>query len=168
MTQDMLARANAYASEQIGAMRTLRAFTNESMVVGSFAHAVEKAYQAARSSIQARAILPLLLRFFLVFSSIVAVLWFGSRDVLAGTMSAARSASLCSMRCLRAVPSGLCRKSAANLRKRPVQPSASWKFSMRSRALPRLPIRLRCRSRRVVDCLRECLFFPPHAPMRRR
>ncbi|ENT07888.1 MULTISPECIES: ABC transporter transmembrane domain-containing protein [Brucella] len=87
MTQDMLARANAYASEQIGAMRTLQAFTNESMVVGSFAHAVEKAYQAARSSIQARAILTAF-AIFLVFSSIVAVLWFGSRDVLAGTMSA--------------------------------------------------------------------------------
>ena len=87
MTQDMLAKANAYASEQIGAMRTLQAFTNENMVVGRFGSAVEKAFQAARSSIQARAILTAF-AIFLIFSSIVAVLWFGSRDVLAGTMSA--------------------------------------------------------------------------------
>ncbi len=87
MTQDMLARANAYASEQIGAMRTLQAFTNEKMVVGRFGSAVEKSFQAARSSIQARAILTAF-AIFLIFSSIVAVLWFGSRDVLAGTMSA--------------------------------------------------------------------------------
>ncbi|NKW79589.1 ATP-binding cassette domain-containing protein [Ochrobactrum pecoris] len=87
MTQDMLARANAYASEQIGAMRTLQAFTNENMVVGRFGNAVEKAFQAARSSIQARAVLTAF-AIFLIFSSIVAVLWFGSRDVLAGTMTA--------------------------------------------------------------------------------
>jgi len=87
LTQDMLAHANAYASEQIGAMRTLQAFTNENMVVGRFAGAVEKAYQAARSSIKARAILTGF-AIFLIFSSVVAVLWFGSRDVLSGTMSA--------------------------------------------------------------------------------
>src|SRR5690606_36799295 len=83
MTQDMLAKANAYASEQIGAMRTLQAFTNEEMVVGRFGSAVEQSFQAARSSIQARAVLTAF-AIFLIFSSIVAVLWFGSRDVLAG------------------------------------------------------------------------------------
>lgn len=35
MTQDMLAKANAYASEQIGAMRYAQAFTSENMVVRS-------------------------------------------------------------------------------------------------------------------------------------
>lgn len=86
-TQDMLAAANAYASEQIGAMRTLQAFTNETMVVGRFARAVENAYEAARSSIKARAILTAF-AIFLIFSSVVAVLWFGSRDVLSGVISA--------------------------------------------------------------------------------
>ncbi|MBV2144730.1 ATP-binding cassette domain-containing protein [Falsochrobactrum sp. TDYN1] len=85
--QDMLADANAYASEQIGAMRTLQAFTNETMVVGRFGRAVEMAYQAARSSIKARAILTAF-AIFLIFSSVVAVLWFGSRDVLSGTITA--------------------------------------------------------------------------------
>ncbi|MFC4623672.1 ABC transporter transmembrane domain-containing protein [Daeguia caeni] len=87
MTQDMLARANSYASEQIGAMRTVQAFTHEDRAVGRFARAVEDAYAAARSSVTARALLTSF-AIFLVFSSVVAVLWFGSRDVLSGAISA--------------------------------------------------------------------------------
>lgn len=84
--QDLIADANAYAGEQIGAMRTLQAFTNENMAVGRFRRAVEKAYQAARSSIKARSVLTGF-AIFLIFSSVVAVLWFGSRDVLSGAMT---------------------------------------------------------------------------------
>lgn len=84
--QDTLAQAIAYASEQIGAVRTLQAFTNETLVTGRFSAAVEAAFQAARSSIFARSFLTFF-AIFMIFSSVVAVLWFGSRDVLAGTMS---------------------------------------------------------------------------------
>ncbi|MGX9143085.1 ABC transporter transmembrane domain-containing protein [Mesorhizobium sp. 128a] len=84
--QDTLAQATAYASEQIGAVRTLQAFTNETLVTGRFSAAVEAAFQAARSSIFARSLLTFF-AIFMIFSSVVAVLWFGSRDVLAGTMS---------------------------------------------------------------------------------
>ncbi len=84
--QDTLAEATAYASEQIGAVRTLQAFTNETLVTGRFSAAVEAAFQAARSSIFARSLLTFF-AIFMIFSSVVAVLWFGSRDVLAGTMS---------------------------------------------------------------------------------
>lgn len=84
--QDTLAQATAYASEQIGAVRTLQAFTNETLVTGRFSAAVEAAFQAARSSIFARSFLTFF-AIFMIFSSVVAVLWFGSRDVLAGTMS---------------------------------------------------------------------------------
>ncbi|ESX95343.1 ABC transporter transmembrane domain-containing protein [Mesorhizobium sp. LNJC403B00] len=84
--QDTLAQATAYASEQIGAVRTLQAFTNETLVTGRFSAAVEAAFQAARSSIFSRSLLTFL-AIFMIFSSVVAVLWFGSRDVLAGTMS---------------------------------------------------------------------------------
>lgn len=85
--QDMLANANSYAGEQITAMRTLQAFTNEKLVIGRFARAVENAFAAARSSVFARAILTSF-AIFMVFSSVVGVLWFGSNDVLSGTMSA--------------------------------------------------------------------------------
>jgi ATP-binding cassette subfamily B protein len=84
--QDTLAGATAYASEQIGAVRTLQAFTNERLASDRFAAAVETAFEAARKSVRARAVLT----FFAIFTisaSVVAVLWFGSRDVLAGAMT---------------------------------------------------------------------------------
>jgi len=84
--QDTLANATAYASEQIGAVRTLQAFTNEGLVTNRFAAAVEGAFAAARASVLARALLTFF-AIFMVFSSVVAVLWFGSRDVLSGTLS---------------------------------------------------------------------------------
>ncbi|MBZ9745456.1 ATP-binding cassette domain-containing protein [Mesorhizobium sp. CO1-1-7] len=84
--QDTLADATAYASEQIGAVRTLQAFTNERLVTGRFSGAVEAAFEAARASIFARSFLTFF-AIFTIFSSVVAVLWFGSRDVLDGTIS---------------------------------------------------------------------------------
>jgi len=84
--QDTLAQATAYASEQIGAVRTLQAFTNEKLVTGRFTAAVDAAFEAARASVFARSFLTFF-AIFMIFSSVVAVLWFGSRDVLAGTIS---------------------------------------------------------------------------------
>jgi ATP-binding cassette subfamily B protein len=86
LAQDTLAEASAYASEQIGAVRTLQAFTNEKLVASKFAAAVETAFGAAQSSIFARSFLTFF-AIFMIFSSVVAVLWFGSRDVLTGVMS---------------------------------------------------------------------------------
>ena len=87
LAQDTLAEATAYASEQIGAPRIMQAFTAEKLVAARFASAVEAAFAAARSSVRARAVLTFF-AIFMAFSSVVAVLWFGSRDVLAGTISA--------------------------------------------------------------------------------
>jgi ATP-binding cassette, subfamily B, bacterial len=84
--QDMLAHATAYAGEQISAVRTLQAFTNETLVTRRFSDAVNEAFQAARASVLARAFLTGF-AIFMVFSSVVAVLWFGSRDVLSGAMT---------------------------------------------------------------------------------
>ncbi|TGQ09939.1 MULTISPECIES: ABC transporter transmembrane domain-containing protein [unclassified Mesorhizobium] len=84
--QDTLAQATAYASEQIGAVRTLQAFTNEKLVTSRFSSAVDAAFEAARASVFARSFLTFF-AIFMIFSSVVAVLWFGSRDVLAGTLS---------------------------------------------------------------------------------
>ena len=86
LAQDTLADATAYASEQIGAVRTLQAFTNEKLVASRFSAAVEAAFEAARASIFARSFLTFF-AIFTIFSSVVAVLWFGSRDVLEGTLS---------------------------------------------------------------------------------
>ena len=86
LAQDTLADATAFASEQIGAIRTLQAFNNERLVTGRFAVVVETAFNAARASVLARAVLTFF-AIFTIFSSIVAVLWFGSRDVLEGVVS---------------------------------------------------------------------------------
>ncbi|WP_269931389.1 ABC transporter transmembrane domain-containing protein [Aminobacter sp. HY435] len=86
LAQDTLADATAFASEQIGAIRTLQAFTNEKLVTGKFAAAVETAFNAARASVLARSVLTFF-AIFTIFASVVAVLWFGSRDVLEGVVS---------------------------------------------------------------------------------
>jgi ATP-binding cassette subfamily B protein len=87
--QDTLADATAYASELLGAVRVLQAFTNEALANRRFGAAVERAFVAARDSIRARAILTAI-AIFLVFASVVVVLWVGAQDVLAGRMSAGR------------------------------------------------------------------------------
>jgi ATP-binding cassette, subfamily B, bacterial len=89
MAQDTLADATAYASELIGAVRVLQAFTNEALARHRFGAAVERAYRAARDSIKARAILTAI-AIFLVFASVVVVLWVGAQDVLAGRMTPGR------------------------------------------------------------------------------
>ncbi|MFZ1774575.1 MAG: ABC transporter transmembrane domain-containing protein, partial [Rhizobiaceae bacterium] len=86
LAQDTLAEASAYAGEQISAVRTLQAFTNEKAVTSRFTTAVEAAFEAARASTFARAFLTFF-AIFTIFSSVVAVLWIGSRDVLAGSLT---------------------------------------------------------------------------------
>jgi ATP-binding cassette subfamily B protein len=85
--QDTLADASAYAAELIGAVRVLQAFTYENSARVRFAAAVERAFAAARTSTLARAVLTAV-AIFLVFASVVVVLWIGAQDVLAGRMSA--------------------------------------------------------------------------------
>ena len=87
--QDTLADASAYASELIGAIRTVQAYTSERMATGRFGGEVEQAYEAARRSTQARAVLTLII-IFIVFSSVVAILWVGSHDVLTGQITPGR------------------------------------------------------------------------------
>jgi ATP-binding cassette, subfamily B, bacterial len=87
--QDTLADATAYAAEMIGAVRVLQAFTNEVLAKSRFGAAVERAFLAARDSIRARAILTAI-AIFLIFASVVVVLWVGAQDVLTGRMSAGR------------------------------------------------------------------------------
>ncbi|MGB8398649.1 ABC transporter ATP-binding protein/permease [Bradyrhizobium sp.] len=87
--QDTLANASAYVSELIGAIRTVQAYTSERLANARFGREVEQAYEAARSSTRARAVLTLVI-IFIVFSSVVVILWVGSHDVLAGAISPGR------------------------------------------------------------------------------
>ena len=87
--QDTLADASAYAGELLGGVRTLQAFTNESLARGRFAAAVERAFEAAKSATGARAVLTAI-AIFLVFGSVVVVLWVGAQDVIAGDITPGR------------------------------------------------------------------------------
>ena len=87
--QDTLADASAYAGELIGGVRTLQAFTNENLARGRFAAAVERAFDAAKSATGARAVLTAI-AIFLVFGSVVLVLWVGAQDVIAGDITPGR------------------------------------------------------------------------------
>jgi len=87
--QDTLAEASGYADELIGAVRTLQAFTNEKLAQSRFSAAVERAFAAARDATKARGVLTAVV-IFLVFASVVVVLWVGAQDVLAGHITPGR------------------------------------------------------------------------------
>lgn len=87
--QDTLADASAYASELIGAIRTVQAYTGEPLANARFGNEVEQAYEAARTSTRARAVLTAII-IFIVFTSVVAILWVGSHDVLTHTITPGR------------------------------------------------------------------------------
>jgi len=87
--QDTLADASAYASELIGAIRTVQAYTSEPFAASRFNGEVEQAYDAARHSTRARAVLTAII-IFVVFTSVVVILWVGSHDVLSGAITPGR------------------------------------------------------------------------------
>lgn len=87
--QDRLADASAFATEAIGAMQVTQAFTAEKATRSRFNHAVDDAFTTARDSTRARALLTAV-AIFLIFTSVVGVLWWGAQDVLNNKMSGGR------------------------------------------------------------------------------
>jgi ATP-binding cassette subfamily B protein len=87
--QDTLADATAYASELVQGIRTVQAYTGERLANARFGNEVEQAYEAARTSTKARAVLTAII-VFIVFTSVIAILWVGSHDVLTGAITPGR------------------------------------------------------------------------------
>jgi ATP-binding cassette, subfamily B, bacterial len=87
VAQDTLADATAYATEAIGAVRTVQAFTGEPDAARKFGGEIERSFVAALDSTKTRAWLTAAI-IFLVFASVVGVLWSGAQDVLAGRITA--------------------------------------------------------------------------------
>jgi ATP-binding cassette subfamily B protein len=85
--QDRLAVASAFAAEAIGGVRTVQAYTGEARTRSIFRGRVEEAFRSARSATLSRALLTAF-AIFLVFASVVGVLWLGAQRVLAGSMTA--------------------------------------------------------------------------------
>lgn len=86
LAQDRLADASAYATEAIGATRVMQAFNAQGETSRHFSDASENAYITARDATRARSILTAV-AIFLVFASVVGVLWWGAQDVLSGRMT---------------------------------------------------------------------------------
>jgi ATP-binding cassette subfamily B protein len=87
--QDTLGDASAYAAENLAAHRTMQAYVNEKAVTDRFGRAVEKAFNAARQRMRARAALTGI-AIFLTVASITGVLWYGASAVISGDMSGGR------------------------------------------------------------------------------
>jgi ATP-binding cassette, subfamily B, bacterial len=86
LNQDRIAEASAQASETLLAAQTVQAFSHESASRREFGGLTEAAFRAARDRIGTRAIMTSIV-IFLVFASVVGVLWVGARDVRAGEMT---------------------------------------------------------------------------------
>jgi ATP-binding cassette subfamily B protein len=86
VAQDMLADASAFAQEAITSVRAIQAYTWEPVAGRRYATAVERAFEAARRQVLTRAVLTAV-AIFLVFASVLAVLWTGAQDVLTGRLT---------------------------------------------------------------------------------
>jgi ATP-binding cassette subfamily B protein len=86
LNQEWIAESSAKAAEALNAVQTVQAFTHEPFTKSGFADVTEKSYATARKRIGARALLTVIVIFF-VFSGIVVVLWVGAHDVRAGELS---------------------------------------------------------------------------------
>ena len=87
--QDTLAQASAYASESLTQVRVMQAFTHEDAAAARFGDAVDRSFEAANARTKARAGLTAI-AIFLIFASVVGVLWYGAQDVLSGAMTGGR------------------------------------------------------------------------------
>ena len=85
--QARVADVSAQAEESLNAIRTIQAFTLEEAQDGIFERHLQALLSTSHIRIKARALLTAMV-ILLVFGSIVTVLWFGGRDVLAGNITA--------------------------------------------------------------------------------
>ena len=84
--QDWIAASSGSASESLGAVQTVQAFTQERATAQAFDDVTEKAFTAARRRIGTRALMTVIV-IFLIFSGVVGVLWIGARDVQSEAMT---------------------------------------------------------------------------------
>ncbi len=86
ISQDRVADSSAQASETLGAAQTVQAYTAEAPSRAGFGGLTEQAFEASRKRIIIRAFMTAIV-IFLVFTSIVGVLWIGATDVRADVMT---------------------------------------------------------------------------------
>ncbi len=85
-SQDSLANASGRASESLGAIETVQAFTREAQENQSFRNAVEATFDVALKRISVRAVMTGVI-FSFVLGGLIAVLWFGATQVQTGAIT---------------------------------------------------------------------------------
>jgi ATP-binding cassette subfamily B protein len=85
-SQDRIADVGAYVDESLGAIRTVQAFTHETLDRSRFTQRVEDAFDVAIRRTAMRAILTAIV-ILLVFGAVALVLWIGGHDMLAGKIT---------------------------------------------------------------------------------
>jgi ATP-binding cassette subfamily B protein len=86
LSQDRIADLGAYAEETLNALRTVQAFTHETLARATFADRAERSVSAALSRVRTRSFL-ILAVILLGFGAITLSLWLGGREVVAGRMT---------------------------------------------------------------------------------
>jgi ATP-binding cassette, subfamily B, bacterial len=84
--QDLIAQSSGSATEALGAVQTVQAFTHVARTQANFATVTEAAFESARRRILTRAMMTFIV-ILLAFAGVVGVLWVGARDVRDGTMT---------------------------------------------------------------------------------
>jgi subfamily B ATP-binding cassette protein MsbA len=84
--QDELATATTVLEESIGGVRVVQSFTRERYEIGRFRRSIEATFGLAMRRTRVSALFGPLISFF-AFGAIVAILWFGGQEVLAGRLS---------------------------------------------------------------------------------
>ena len=87
--QDASGEVDAYAADNLAAVRVMQAYTYETVVGQRYASEVERSFGAVQSRLTARAALTAT-AIFLVVASIVGVMWFGATRVVAGEITGGR------------------------------------------------------------------------------
>ncbi len=85
-SQDKIADLGSFVEETLGAIRTMQAYTHETIDRSLFGARVEDAFTTARRRVTVRAIMTMIV-IVLVFGSVGLILWIGGHDVLAGRLS---------------------------------------------------------------------------------
>ena len=86
MSQDRIADVGTVTSEVLGAMKIVQAFNQQDRERSRFTESVERVFATAKKRILLRAAMTAII-IFLIFGSIIMIIWQGAIDVSAGRMS---------------------------------------------------------------------------------
>ena len=84
--QDFIAASSGNASEILGALQTVQAFTHEADSRAAFEKVTEKSFEVARQRINTRVLMTMIV-IYMIFSGVVGVLWIGFHDIRSGSIS---------------------------------------------------------------------------------